>query len=425
MSAPLNWSSVDGQIGPVTPAEAEWLANQRLWTQGWRQLLMFAIPLVYLVFLGASVYANSRGAGRVAGFAIMAAFAACWLAAPAVLQGARPLRFWLCYAVFVVLFVAELPFARAAGFVLAVFITILTVARLGRNSIQVVFLLTVAALVVPVAIPSWHVSLARSVEDVTPVAIPVVAVVMFACLQVVRGNQALAEARAELARLAAENERVRIARDLHDLLGHSLTTITVKAGLAARLGTADPARAVQEISEVEKLARRSLADVRAAVANYRDVTLAGELASGRELLRAAGVSADLPRAVDLVDADHHELFGWVLREGLTNVVRHAHASTCAVRLTADSVEIADDGVGTAAAAGNGLSGLRERVSAAGGVVEAGPRQPAGWRLFVSLAPGGLPVPADSKRSDRAPAPEPSPASVPLTSAVPVTTAGSS
>ena len=167
----------------------------------------------------------------------------------------------------------------------------------------------------------------------------------------------------------------------------------MKAGLAARLGAPgqDRARqeqALQEIAEVETLARQALADVRAAVSNYRDVTLAGELAAGRELLRAAGVTADLPRAVDVVDPAHHELFGWVVREGLTNIVRHAHASSCAVRLESASVEIVDDGVGGAARPGNGLSGLRERVAAAGGVVDAGPLQPAGWRLRASVAAEG-------------------------------------
>ena len=153
--------------------------------------------------------------------------------------------------------------------------------------------------------------------------------------------------------MAAENERFRIARDLHDLLGHSLTAITVKAALARRLGAADPPHAPQEIAEVETLARQSLADVRAAVTGYRDVTLAGELATGRELLRAVGITADLPGAVNVVDPVHHKLFGWAVRVGLTNVIRHAHASSCAVRLSRSSVEIVDDGVG-----GNATPGKR-------------------------------------------------------------------
>jgi two-component system, NarL family, sensor histidine kinase DesK len=379
--------NADVPVEPATPAEAEWFDSQRRWTQGWRRAFMLSLPLVYLVYLAISVAQNSRGAGEIAGFVIIAAFVAAWLAFPLVGTGRR--GFWIVYGVLLALVVAELPFGRAATFVMCVFLTLITVAKLGQWSIPIVIAFAVAALVVPVAVTSWDVSLAKSFDDVTPVAIPVAALAMFASVQVVRGNQALAAARAELARLAAENERIRIARDLHDLLGHSLTTITVKAGLARRLGAVDAARANQEIAEVETLARQSLTDMRAAVSNYRDVTLTGELAAGRELLRAAGIVADLPSAADVVEPAHQELFGWVIREGLTNIVRHAHASSCTVRLSSSSVEILDDGVGGGAAAGNGLSGLSERVAAAGGTVDAGPAQPRGWRLRVSLSGAGV------------------------------------
>jgi two-component system, NarL family, sensor histidine kinase DesK len=374
------------------------------WLSGWRRLILPALPLVYLVYLIASITQNSRGAAADAGYAIVAAFAVCWLILVAIAPKAGP-WFWVFYGVLVALFVAELPFGRAASFVLAVFVTIVTVIKLGTWSVPVVGVLTLAALFLPVAIGSWHVSLVGSFDDVTPIAIPIVAIVMLGLMQVVRSNQELARTRAQLARLAAENERSRIARDLHDLLGHSLTTITVKSGLARSIGATDPARALSEIAEVEALARRSLADVRAAVAGYREVTLSGELAAGRELLRAAGITADLPRATDVVDPAHHELFGWVVREGLTNVVRHAHATSCAVQLFTSRIEITDDGSGldseldlldsgSGGASGHGLSGLRERVGAVGGVVEAGPMRPRGWRLAVCLPDGvgvgGLP-----------------------------------
>lgn len=374
---------------PAGQAEAQWLASQRRWVGGWRRVLLIAIPLVYLIWVAGSVRQNSHGAAQVAGFALLALFAVCWLAVPFLFSPVTPLRgFWPYYVLLAALFLAELPFARAAGFVLCIFLTVLTVGRLGARSAPVVAGFALAALLVPVAITSWHVSLVQSFDDITPIGIPIAGLLVFAVLEVMRGNQALAEARAEVGRLAAENERMRIARDLHDLLGHSLTTITVKAGLARRLGAVDPARAVEQITEVEELSRQALADVRATVSSYRDVTLIGELARGRELLRASGVAADLPTATDVVDPARSELLGWAVREGLTNVVRHAHASTCTIRLSPYGVEITDDGVGTPALAGNGLQGLRERVTAAGGSMDAGPVAPNGWRLQVSLAADG-------------------------------------
>jgi two-component system, NarL family, sensor histidine kinase DesK len=380
--------TVDAQLPPATPAEADWVAAQRRWSQGRAAYLWAAVPLLYLIYVAGSVAQYSHGGAAVLGYTVLAVFAACVLLSPLLFRRADGWRFWALYAALVALFLAELPFARAVAFVMCVYLTVIIVGRLGLRSVPFVIAMALAALLVPVAIPSWHVSLAGSVGDVTPVAIPVAAFITLALLQVLRGNEALAEARSEVARLAAENERIRIARDLHDMLGHSLTTITVKSGLARRLGAVDPAQGLAQIAEVEELSRQALTDVRAAVSNYRDVTLAGELARGRELLRAAGISADLPSATDVVDPAHQELFGWAVREGLTNVARHSRASACAVRLSACSVEIIDDGVGVAAPPGHGLSGLRERVAADGGSIDVGPLQPRGWRLAVSLAHGG-------------------------------------
>ena len=379
---------MDVDLEPGGPVEAQWLASQRKWTRGWRRFVVPGVFLVYLLYLLGPIAQYSHGAGAIAGYVILVAFAACYLVALSASRTSPGKRLWVLYAALIALFVAETVFSHAPAFVMCLYIAAISVTWLGARAVPIVVALTVSALIVPPLIPSWHTSLHTTWASVTPVAIPVVAIAAFGVHRLFEANLALAQTRAELARLGAENERFRIARDLHDVLGHSLTTITVKAGLARQLGDSDPARALAEIAEVETLARRSLTDVRAAVAGYRDVTLTGELATGRELLRAAGIAAELPRAVDVVDPSHQELFGWVVREGLTNVVRHAHASSCAVRLSPSSVEIVDDGVGGSAPAGSGLSGLRERVAAAGGFIDSGPLQPRGWRLRVSLAAGG-------------------------------------
>jgi two-component system sensor histidine kinase DesK len=281
-----------------------------------------------------------------------------------------------------VLFGAVLPFAHEQAFFLYAVIAALATVLLRRRAVPVMLIGVVGSIVIPWAVPSWH----SGPGWVQAVMIVFTALPAYAYSEIIRANSALIEARAEIAQLASEAERNRIARDLHDLLGHSLTAITVKAGLARRIGATDTSRSLQEIAEVEELSRQALTDVRAAVSSYRDVTLVGELARGRELLRASGVVADLPKATDVVDAAHQELLAWAVREGLTNVVRHAHATRCTVTLLASEVEIRDDGVGGAGSAGNGLTGLRERVAAAGGSVEAGPLSPRGWCLRVTLDP---------------------------------------
>src|SRR5215472_1034136 len=176
---------MDTDVGPASPAEAEWLAAQRKWAHGWRLSVLRAVPLVYLIYVTGAVGQYSRGAGAVAGYAVLAAFGVVWLipsllplapggeAFPANMTASG--RFWAWYGVLAALFMAELPFARAPAFVMCVFIAMITVTRLGRRSAPVVLALALAALLVPVAIPSWHVSLSSSFGAVTPVAIPIVA----------------------------------------------------------------------------------------------------------------------------------------------------------------------------------------------------------------------------------------------------------
>lgn len=220
-----------------------------------------------------------------------------------------------------------------------------------------------------------------------PAIIVSISAMMAAFGRNIAAMNALRATRDQMAQMAVERERSRVARDLHDILGHSLTVITVKTELAGRLIDVDAARAKAEVAEVEALARGALADVRATVAGYRGITVAGELAAARQALDAAGIAAELPTATENVPAERRELAGWIVREGVTNVIRHAHASRCRVRLSGRSVSIEDDGVGPASGAGtagSGLIGLRERVEAAGGRLMLGRSEWGGFLLKVTL-----------------------------------------
>jgi two-component system sensor histidine kinase DesK len=200
-------------------------------------------------------------------------------------------------------------------------------------------------------------------------AIMAASVAIFGMRMVMRRNIDLLKAEQENASLAVENERSRFARDLHDILGHSLTVITVKAELAQRLLDVDPERARTEIADLERLSRDALSDVRRAVEGYRELTLPGELARARVALAAAEIDARLPTAADEVPSELRELFAWTVREGVTNVIRHSGARSCEVRLTPTSAEVIDDGTGgDAAGAGSGLAGLRERAATVGAAV---------------------------------------------------------
>jgi two-component system sensor histidine kinase DesK len=206
-------------------------------------------------------------------------------------------------------------------------------------------------------------------------------------------NDQLRAARAELAELAVAEERERFARDLHDLLGHSLSVIALKAELAGRLLPERPDQAASELAELESVARVALTEVRDAVSGYRQPTLDGELAGARMALAAAGIEADVVRSEAVLDPTVEGVLAWAVREGATNVIRHSHARRCTLTVSSGptdvGVEVLDDGVGVnggvnGSGDGNGLDGLVERARMLNGRVEAGARPGGGYRLAVTL-----------------------------------------
>jgi two-component system sensor histidine kinase DesK len=200
----------------------------------------------------------------------------------------------------------------------------------------------------------------------------------------------LRAARAEVARLAVSEERLRISRDLHDLLGHSLSVIVLKSQLARRLADRDPEAAAKEVREIEDVARRSLVDVREAVTGYRSQRLADELDDARSALSAAGIDPVVRVSAGSLGAGVESVLGWAVREGVTNVVRHSGARRCEISVARRDgevvVEVRDDGRGPGPSldAGSGLPGLSERLALAGGTLEAGPAENGGFRLVARV-----------------------------------------
>lgn len=251
-----------------------------------------------------------------------------------------------------------------------------------------------------------------------------------------RSNAKLRMAQDEIEHLATIAERERIARDLHDLLGHTLSTITLKAELAARLAQRDAVRAEEEMRGVERISRDALAQVRVAVRGYRSQGLQSEIVNAKLALEAAGVTFDYYVARLRLTTTAESVLSLALREGVTNVVRHARARTCQVRLERDGpwirLRIEDDGVGServtqgppaprdagdlaggpmddAAVAGSGIDAMRERVRALGGHValvtsSAAPargRASGGTRLDVTL-PAAIALRDDTGDEDASP-----------------------
>jgi len=226
--------------------------------------------------------------------------------------------------------------------------------------------------------------------------------------EVGKANARLRASQQEVERLAQTAERERIGRDLHDLLGHTLSLITLKAELARKLAARDPERAAREMEEVETISRQALREVREVVGGYRSEGLAAEMARARLALEAAGVKLEyLALPVDL-DPAQENVLALSLREAVTNVMRHAHARTCRITLEpvedgeentewagGTRLEVRDDGKGAmnreAAREGTGLTSMRDRVEGLGGRLERRVDLVAGGTAVVITLPRRRPA----------------------------------
>jgi two-component system, NarL family, sensor histidine kinase DesK len=188
--------------------------------------------------------------------------------------------------------------------------------------------------------------------------------------QKVRASAKLRLAHEEIEQLAKVAERERIARDLHDVLGHTLSVVVLKSELAGRLVAGDPARAKAEIADVEQIARKALSEVREAISGYRSEGLAAEIKRAHGVLDAAGVTLICEEQPPALTPPEESVMSLILREAVTNVVRHAQASQCVVRFVDQegkpALVVEDNGRGGIREEGNGLRGMRERIEALGG-----------------------------------------------------------
>jgi len=214
---------------------------------------------------------------------------------------------------------------------------------------------------------------------------------MVAMGEIMHANRELHDARAELARLAVADERERFARDLHDLLGHSLSVISLKAQLARKRLQSDPEAAAADVADIETVSRDALREVREAVSGYRKPVLDAELRGARTALDAAGIETTIDRPAVELAPEVEAVLAWTVREAATNVIRHSGARHSAIRIVPAlgqaTVEVLDDGPGIDGdgGGGTGLIGLQERLRAAGGRLETGPREDGpGFRLRATV-----------------------------------------
>jgi two-component system, NarL family, sensor histidine kinase DesK len=320
----------------------------------------------------------------------------------------QPLRYWILLFLAIGLFV---PFYLLAHF---------APPRTRRFWVIAMFIL--AMVYVPINESSWgiYIFIAASLPEISESTNTVIGLLLLQCVAIVtqswffhlsawtwsmgigftlligmnrlrmeqkhRADAKLRMAHEEIEQLAKTAERERIARDMHDVLGHSLSLIVLKSELAGRLLDSQPSRAALEIAEIETAARQALAEVRKTITGYRSEGFASELTRAAQVLKTAGVRLNKPAKAPYLTPRHEATLSLVLREAVTNIVRHADASECSIEVFSEQdrtqLVIADDGRGDIRQEGNGLRGMRERVQELGGSLSL--ESSRGTRLHIEL-----------------------------------------
>ncbi|GAB3600398.1 sensor histidine kinase [Microbacterium tumbae] len=330
---------------------------------GW---VMAAIWMVFLAYPLLGLLRSTAETGWiVAGWIALATFVVVYIAGfvngmsgrgGGLVTRPKPIQ-WCAFAVLIVCAVSTVP--AVGGNALSFVPFIMSFASYGLTRLAhwltLAFGIAITAAAV-LLVPEW-------ISYISVLAI----VVLLAVVNTVSTSLIIRSAEAERLglELATSEGREAVARDVHDLIGHSLTVVRMKAQLAHRLIDADPERAKAELADIEALTAEAISGVRETVAGVRSAALAEQLASCRDVLADAGVALRVEGEVEALSPAQSLTAGWILREATTNVLRHASARTVVARVSPGRLSIADDGIGFAGQEGNGLRGMRERAAMSG------------------------------------------------------------
>jgi two-component system sensor histidine kinase DesK len=390
-----------GRNIPRVPGDATRAA--RVW-----RVSLTAVWLVYLIEPVSGLFGHHHDDLYIAGgIAIIAAF--CVVFVGVIAEANRSTRRSLLglAALFALALAACILYGGTGATSLWIYVAALTglVIPVQRTAVWLVAAVTVAYSITSL---TSHVDLGDFLINLVPTML--LGLAMIGLRSHFELTHELSEARETVARLAASQERLRLARDMHDLTGQSLSMITLKSELALRLLGRLPAgpdrdRVSDEIEQVGAVSRQTLHDIREAISGYRRPTLAVEVITARAALESAGITpqddAELTLLSGTFDPDAEAALAWCLREAVTNVVRHSGARTCHIRLSRRgrtlSLEVRDDGRGHIGAEpsgpGTGLRGMSERLCAVGGSLELRPAGTPGFRLIASVPATTAPPPA--------------------------------